>query len=260
MRASLLDRSALNLLQDLLHLRKRVKDHERLVARPDTEHRPSVATQDFLRNPLDQPGVIEVVFQLSLPGVRETFSRRELQPTPDGDLVVTGAKLLAMVTADQPDVSEQPGDSVDPADVNVLMPRDVSHAVLLDRKSSWSRPRGTWPDDESQQPADAHAPSGSGGGGSARSRIDCAWPPLPCTSSQLPAGKHVRHRRGGRLWSVDDRLHHRRRGHRRRDLCRRSQYVAIANRANPTLPSTHLRIPGGRCDRCGRLCCFFPHS
>jgi hypothetical protein len=39
----------------------RVKDHERLVARPDTEHRPPVATQDLGRSPLDQPGVIEVV-------------------------------------------------------------------------------------------------------------------------------------------------------------------------------------------------------
>jgi hypothetical protein len=60
LRTSLLDCSALNLLQDLLHLRKRVK-HERLVARPNTEHRFSVATQDFLGNPLDQPRVIEVV-------------------------------------------------------------------------------------------------------------------------------------------------------------------------------------------------------
>jgi hypothetical protein len=59
--ASLLDRSALNLLQDLLHLPKRVEDHQRLVARPDTEHRLSVATQHLLRNSLDQPGMIEVV-------------------------------------------------------------------------------------------------------------------------------------------------------------------------------------------------------
>jgi len=49
LRTSLLDSSALDLMQDLLHLRKRVEDHERLVARPDTEHRLSVATQDFLR-------------------------------------------------------------------------------------------------------------------------------------------------------------------------------------------------------------------
>jgi uncharacterized protein YxjI len=35
LRTSLLDGSAFNLLQDLLHLRKRVEDHERLVARPD---------------------------------------------------------------------------------------------------------------------------------------------------------------------------------------------------------------------------------
>jgi hypothetical protein len=60
LRTSLFDRSALNVMQDLLHLRKRVKDHERLGARPDTEHRSSVATQDFLRDPLDQPGMIEV--------------------------------------------------------------------------------------------------------------------------------------------------------------------------------------------------------
>jgi hypothetical protein len=63
LRASFLDCSALNLLQDLLHLGKRVKDHEWLVARPDAEHRPSVATEDLLGNPLDQPGVIEAVFR-----------------------------------------------------------------------------------------------------------------------------------------------------------------------------------------------------
>ena len=61
LRASLLDRSALNLLQDLLHFRKRVENHERLVARPNAEHRLSVATQDFLRNPLNHPGVIEII-------------------------------------------------------------------------------------------------------------------------------------------------------------------------------------------------------
>jgi hypothetical protein len=49
-------RSALNLPQDLLHLRKRVKDHERLVARPDAEHRPFGSDPGFLGNPLDQPG------------------------------------------------------------------------------------------------------------------------------------------------------------------------------------------------------------
>ena len=61
LRASLLDRSTLNLLQDLLHFRKRVENHERLVARPNAEHRLSVATQDFLRNPLNHPGVIEII-------------------------------------------------------------------------------------------------------------------------------------------------------------------------------------------------------
>ena len=45
LRTSLLDRSAFDLLQDVLHLRERVEDHERLVARPDAEHRPSVATR-----------------------------------------------------------------------------------------------------------------------------------------------------------------------------------------------------------------------
>jgi hypothetical protein len=60
LRTSLLDGGALNLLQDLLHLSKRVKDHQRLVARPDTEHRLAVSSQDFLWDPLDQPGVIEV--------------------------------------------------------------------------------------------------------------------------------------------------------------------------------------------------------
>jgi hypothetical protein len=60
LRTSLLDRSALNLMQDLLHLRQRVEDHERLVARPDTKHRLAVSSQDFFGNPIDQPGVIEV--------------------------------------------------------------------------------------------------------------------------------------------------------------------------------------------------------
>ena len=59
LRTSLLNRRPLNLKQDFLHLRKRVEDHERLVARPDTEHRLSVATEDFLGNPLDQPGMVE---------------------------------------------------------------------------------------------------------------------------------------------------------------------------------------------------------
>jgi hypothetical protein len=45
LRTSLFDCSALNLRQDLLHLGKRVEDHERLVARPDAEHRLPVATQ-----------------------------------------------------------------------------------------------------------------------------------------------------------------------------------------------------------------------
>jgi hypothetical protein len=61
LRASLLDRSTLNLLQDLLHFCERVENHERLVARSNAEHRLSVATQDFLRNPLNQPGVIEII-------------------------------------------------------------------------------------------------------------------------------------------------------------------------------------------------------
>ena len=61
LRASLLDRSTLNLLQDLLHFRERVENHKRLVTRPNAEHRLSVATQDFLRNPLNHPGVIEII-------------------------------------------------------------------------------------------------------------------------------------------------------------------------------------------------------
>ena len=44
---SLLDCGALNLLQDVLQLGTRVKDHKRLIARPDTEHRP------FVRDPQD---------------------------------------------------------------------------------------------------------------------------------------------------------------------------------------------------------------
>ena len=44
LRASLFDRSAFDVLQYILHLRKRVEDHERLVARSDTEHRLSIAT------------------------------------------------------------------------------------------------------------------------------------------------------------------------------------------------------------------------
>jgi len=61
LRTSLLDGGTLNLLQDLLHLCKRVKNHEWLVARPDTEHRLAVATQDLLWNPFYQPRVIEVI-------------------------------------------------------------------------------------------------------------------------------------------------------------------------------------------------------
>lgn len=48
LRSSLLDCGSLNLLQDLLHVRQRVEDHERLVARPDPEHRPAVASQNLL--------------------------------------------------------------------------------------------------------------------------------------------------------------------------------------------------------------------
>ena len=61
LRAGLLDRSTLNLLQDLLHFREAVENHKRLVTRPNAEHRLSVATQDFLRNPLNHPGVIEII-------------------------------------------------------------------------------------------------------------------------------------------------------------------------------------------------------
>lgn len=61
LRTSLLDRRPLDLLQDLLHFGKGIEDHKRFVARSDTEHRPSVACQNFLRYTLDQPGMLEVV-------------------------------------------------------------------------------------------------------------------------------------------------------------------------------------------------------
>jgi hypothetical protein len=64
--------------------------------------------------------------------VRETLSGRRLETSPESDVVALGALLLAMAVANEPESRSGGTDSVPPTEVEVLMPWDVSHPILLD--------------------------------------------------------------------------------------------------------------------------------
>jgi hypothetical protein len=94
---------------------------------------PAVRDRDRARLLAEAPGPVEISVDGVAGAVRGQFAGMPpLHVTGDGATIVTGALVMAVAVADDPDAAELGGSEVvDPSNVEIRPPWEVSHPILL---------------------------------------------------------------------------------------------------------------------------------
>jgi len=92
---------------------------------PEVQYRP-----DFERETGPELGGVSI--DAVAAAVRETFMPQSLRIPPQGEVIVTGALLLAMTVADHPAAVEPHEAQVPAPQIQIRPPWEITHPVLLD--------------------------------------------------------------------------------------------------------------------------------